>query len=507
MDIELAYGREGARINVPDENLVAVVEPRWPAVLALPQDAVAAALARPVAGPPLATILAERIGRRDRNVGSAAWRRDWRNFRAVIVASDTTRPCPNRDILLPLVGALRLAGVPGECVSILIATGLHAPVMGAAMRKLLGAEIVADYRVVNHFGHRPVTLRHLGQTAAGTPVVLSREWVEADLRIATGLHAPVMGGAMRKLLGEEIVGEYRVVNHFGHRPVTLKHLGQTAAGTPVALAREWVEADLRIVTGVIEPHMMAGFSGGRKAICPGIAGDETVRAFHAPRFIEHERAMPGFLDGNPTHEEALAVADFAPPHFIVNVTVARNGRLTGVFAGEMRAAHEAGVAFLREHIGWPVREPCDILVTTNGGYPLDGSYYQCQKGLLTGLPILNRGGTFLFAAACEDGLGQREFTDLIMRYKSLEEFTAAITAPGAAVVKDQWGLENLAKAARHGEIMFWSDKVPQSLQQKMFVTPVASLADGLSRALAKHGPKARVTVMPWGPYVLPFINS
>jgi nickel-dependent lactate racemase len=443
MDIELAYGRDGAWINVPDENLVAVVEPRWPAVLAMPQDAVAAALARPVAGPPLATILAERIGRRDRNVGSAAWRRDWRNFRAVIVASDTTRPCPNRDILLPLAGALRLAGIPAECVTILIATGLH---------------------------------------------------------------APVMGGTMRKLLGEEIVGEYRVVNHFGHRPVTLKHLGRTAAGTPVVLAREWVEADLRIATGVIEPHLMAGFSGGRKAVCPGIAGDETVRAFHAPRFIEHERSLPGFLEGNPTHEEALAAADFAPPHFIVNVTVARNGRLTGVFAGEMRAAHEAGVAFLREHIGRPVREPCDILVTTNGGYPIDGTYYQCQKGLLTGLPILKRGGTFLFAAACEDGLGQREFTDLIMRHKSLEEFTAAITAPGAEVVKDQWGLENLAKAARHGEIMFWSDKVPMSLQQKMFVTPVASLAGGLAQALAKHGPKARVTVMPWGPHVLPYVE-
>ncbi|MCX5685526.1 MAG: nickel-dependent lactate racemase [Planctomycetota bacterium] len=444
MDIELAYGRDGAWITVPDENLVAVVEPRWPSVLAQPQEAVAAALARPVAGPPLAALLAERIGRRDRNVGSAAWRRDWRNFRAVIIASDTTRPCPNRDILLPLVGALRLAGVPGECVSILIATGLHAPVMGAAMRKLLGEEIVADYRVVNHFGHRPVTLKHLGQTAAGSPVVLAREWVEADLRIATG---------------------------------------------------------------VIEPHMMAGFSGGRKAICPGISGDETVRAFHAPRFIEHEHAMPGSLESNPTHEEALAVADFAPPHFIVNVTVDRNERLTGVFAGEMRATHQAGVAFLREHVCRPVREPCDILVTTNGGYPLDGSYYQCQKGLLSGVPVLKRGGTFLFAAACEDGLGQREFTDLIMRYKSLEEFTAASTAPGAAVIKDQWALTNLSKAARHAEIMFWSDKVPQSLQQKMFVTPVASLAGGLAQALAKHGPKARVTVMPWGPYVLPFIEK
>ncbi|MBM4020078.1 MAG: nickel-dependent lactate racemase [Planctomycetes bacterium] len=444
MDIELAYGRIGARITVPDENLVAVVEPRWPAVLARPREAVAEALARPVAGPPLAQIVAERVGQRNRSVGSAEWRRDWRSFRAVILVSDRTRPCPNRHVLRPILEELGRAGVPNECITVMIATGLH---------------------------------------------------------------APVTGGAARRLVGDEIVEEYRVVNHFGHRPVTLADLGRTPSGTPVVLARDWVEADLRIATGVIEPHLMAGFSGGRKAVCPGIAGDETVRAWHSPRFLEHPRALPGFLEGNPSHEEALAVADFAPPHFLVNVTVDRRESLTGVFAGQMRAAHEAGVEFLRQHVARPVREPCDILVTTNGGWPLDGTYYQCQKGLLTGLPILKAGGTFLFAAACEEGLGQQEFTGLIMKYKSLDEFMAAITAPGAAVVKDQWGLENLAKAARHAEIMFWSDRLPQSLQERLFVRPVPILQKGLAQAIARHGPQARVTVMPWGPYVLPYLDG
>jgi nickel-dependent lactate racemase len=442
MEIELSYGRRGARIRVPDENLIGVVEPAWPAVLAEPRAAVAEALRSPAAGPPLAEVLAARVGSRTRAVGSAEWRRDWRRFRAVIIVSDPTRPCPNHDLLLPILAELRQAGVPAEAVTILIAVGLHAPVVGAALRDLVGEEVAAQYRVVNHFGARPVTLAHVGETAAGTPVVLTREWVEADLRIATG---------------------------------------------------------------VIEPHLMAGFSGGRKAVCPGIAGDETVRAFHAPRFIEHERALPGYLEGNPTHEEALAVADLAPPHFIVNATVDRAAHLTGVFAGPMREAHEAGVAFLRKHIARPVPEPCDILVTTNGGWPLDASYYQCQKGLLTGLPILVRGGTFLFAAACEQGLGQREFTDTVLAYKTLDEFMRDILAPGATVVKDQWALENLAKAARHGEILFWSDQLPWSLQHRLFVTPVKSLEEGLAQALAKHGPQARIIVMPHGPYVLPFV--
>jgi len=444
MQIELAYGRQGARIDVPDENLVAVVEPDWPAVLARPQVAVAKALEHPVDGPPLSAVLAERVGSRSGSIGAAAWRHDWRTFRAVVIVSDITRPCPNRDVLQPVLEAFHDVSIPPECVTILIATGLHAPTVGARARELLGEDIVSKYRVINHFGHRVVALQRMGETAAGTPVVLAREWVDADLRVATG---------------------------------------------------------------VVEPHMMAGFSGGRKAVCPGIAGDETVRALHAPRFIEHDRALPGILEGNPTHEEALAAASFAPPHFTVNVTVDRHMALTGVFAGSMQAAHEAAVAFLREHIARPVPEPCDILVTTNGGWPLDASYYQCQKGLLTGLPVLKRGGTFVFAAACEDGLGQREFTDLVKKHRTLDAFMRDITAPGATVVKDQWALENLAKAARWGEIVFWSDLLDWEDQQQMFVTPVRSLEAGLKWGFEKHGRDARVIVMPHGPYVLPYVGQ
>ena len=444
MDIDLAYGRHGARITVPDGNLAAVVEPDWPSVLAQPRTAVARALQAPVDGPPLAAVLAERVGGRSRSVGSAGWRNDWRHFRAVIVTSDPTRPCPNYEILVPILHALHEAGIPPDGVSILIATGLHAPAVGEAARRLLGAEIISKYRIVNHFGHRPVTHIRLGQTQSGTPVVLAREWVEAHVRIATG---------------------------------------------------------------VIEPHLMAGFSGGRKAVCPGIAADETVRAFHAPRFIEHERALPGLLEGNPTHEEALAVARFAPPHFTVNVTVDRHARLTGVFAGTMEGAHEAGVAFLRQHVARSVAEPCDILVTTSGGWPLDATFYGAEKGLLTGLPILKAGGTFVWAAALADGLGSAQFAGLVAKYPTLTKFHEAITAEGAPVVKDQWALQNLAKAARHGRVVLWSDLLDWEDQQRLFVTPVRSLEAGLAWGFEKHGRDARVAVMPHGPYVLPYLEG
>jgi len=444
MRIQLAYGRNGASIDVPDENLVAVVEPDWPAALDPAEATVAKALRNPVAGPSLAAVLAERTKGRNRSVGTKEWHRDWRNFRAVILVSDRTRPCPNHDLAAPILAELERAGIPAENVTLLIGTGLHGPVVGDETCRLLGADVVARYRVVNHFSRRSVTLRRLGETAAGTPVVLAREWVDADVRIATG---------------------------------------------------------------VIEPHLMAGFSGGRKAVCPGIAGDETVRAWHAPKFLEHPLALPGCLKGNPEHEEALAVAAFAAPHFTVNVTVDRQVRVTGVFAGDMETVHEAGAAFLRKHIAHPVPEPCDILVTTSGGRPLDETLYGAEKGLLTGLGVLKPGGTFVWAAALDRGFGEPEFADLVLRYPALEEFAAERLAGNAPVLKDQWALENLRKAVRHGEVLLWSDGLPRDLRQHVPVALVESLQAGLERAFDTHGPEARVIVLPHGPYVLPYVEA
>ncbi|MEA3368417.1 MAG: lactate racemase domain-containing protein, partial [Planctomycetota bacterium] len=278
MHIDLAYGRDGTTVEVPEANLVAVVEPHWPEVLRRPQEAVAEALAAPVDGPPLSAVAAEALAGGGPVAGAPPGQGGPRGCRAVILVSDSTRPCPNREVLLPILAALRRAGVGAGSVTVLIATGLH---------------------------------------------------------------EPVRGEAVRRLLGEEVVRAVRVENHRARRPDTLIHLGETEAGTPVDLAAAWVEADLRIATGVVEPHLSAGFSGGRKAICPGIAGTDTVMAFHGPRFIEHDRTRPGVLEGNPTHAEALAVARFAPPHFTVNVTVDRHERLTGVFAGTMVGAHAA----------------------------------------------------------------------------------------------------------------------------------------------------------------------
>lgn len=444
MRIDLAYGRDGATVEVPDEHLVAVVEPDWPSVLARPQEAVAEALASPVDGRPLAAVAAEVLSGGDGDAGAALGPGDAGGPRVCIIVSDTTRPCPNREVLLPLLAAVRQAGVAAEAVTILIATGLH---------------------------------------------------------------EPVPAEALGPLIGEEVAGACRVVSHQARRPETLVDLGRTAAGTPAVLDRAWVEADLRITTGVVEPHLSAGFSGGRKAVCPGIAGTETVMAFHGPRLIEHPHTRPGVLEGNPTHAEALAVAGFAPPHFTVNVTVDRSKRLTGVFAGTMEGAHAAAVDHLKAHVGRPVPEPADVLVTTSGGWPLDATFYGAEKGLLPGMAVLKPGGTFLWAAALEDGVGSEPFTALVDRFCSVDAFLQEILAPAAEVARDQWALHNFSKAARHGRVMLWSDRMDRRRQADLFVEPVASLEAGLARALARYGPGARVVVLPHGPYVLPYVEA
>jgi len=456
MRIDLAYGRDGTTIEVPDENLVAVVEPEWPHSITQPQESVAEALASPVDGLPLAAVVAEVLADRGDAAGAPPVRPvspgrstspghgSPKGLRTCILVSDTTRPCPNREVLLPILAALRQAGVAADAVTILIATGLH---------------------------------------------------------------EPVPSGALASLLGEEVVRAVRIESHSARRPETLVSLGRTPLGTPAVLARAWVEADLRIATGVVEPHLSAGFSGGRKAICPGIAGTETVMAFHGPRLIEHPHTQPGVLAGNPTHAEALAVAGFAPPHFTVNVTVDRRARLTGIFAGTMEGAHAAAVAHLKDHVARPVPEPADILVTTSGGRPLDATFYGAEKGLLPGMAVLKPGGTFLWAAALEDGVGSEPLAALVDRFDSIEAFLQTILAPAAEVTRDQWALHNFSKAARHGRIMLWSDRMDRGRQAGLFVEPVASLEAGLARAMERHGPQARVVVLPHGPYVLPYVET
>ncbi len=357
---------------------------------------------------------------------------------ACVVISDITRPVPNATILPPILRVLEEGGIPRERITILIATGLHRPNEGDELVALVGETIARDYRSVNHAARDKDTLVHLGETSIGAPIWIDRVYAEADLKIATSL---------------------------------------------------------------IEPHLMAGYSGGRKAICPGLMGVDTMRVLHGPDLMGHPRATEGVIEGNPFHQQALEVAQIAGVDFTLNVTMNSRREITGIFAGGLMEAHDAGVRFAEQQVADYVDEPVDIAVTSSAGLPLDLTYYQAVKGLTAVLPIVKPGGTILIAAQCSEGIGGPEFTELLLNTPSIEAFRAQLRDPDFFVI-DQWQLQELCKVLEKVEVMLYAEGLPSASSDRLLVEPVPSVEEGLAAAMRRHGAGARIAVVPKGPYVL-----
>ena len=363
---------------------------------------------------------------------------------ACVVICDITRPVPNATVLPPVLDALAAGGIPPERVTILIATGTHRPNEGKELIAMLGREV-----------------------------------------LASGV---------------------RIVNHVCTDPATNRFLGVTERGVPVSLDTHYLDADLRVTCGLIEPHFMAGYSGGRKMVMPGIAALETVQAWHSPRFLEHPNATNGVLDGNPVHEEnTLIAARFAPPDLIVDVTLDAQRRVTGVFAGEMAAAWREGVAFVAAQVRAAIPEPVDIAVTSGGGWPLDATYYQAVKGMVGAMGVVRPGGHIIIASECSEGVGGPHFTRTLLETDDLQDLVARMQQPGWAYIPDQWQIEELAKATRDHAVWCVASGVPADTLARLFVRPAATVERALAAALSDCGPNARVAVIPKGPYVIPCV--
>jgi nickel-dependent lactate racemase len=360
---------------------------------------------------------------------------------ACVLVCDITRPVPNRLILPPLLRTLEAEGIRRQDILLLVATGLHRPNQGAELEEMLGPEVANTYRVENHHG---------------------------------------------KVLDEH------------------DYLGETPSGVPVWLDRRYVRADLKITTGLIEPHLMAGYSGGRKVICPGIAALETVKVWHGPRFLEHPNADCGIVAGNPVHEENTRIAQMAGCDFIVNVCLDGQRRITWVGAGDMIRAWEEGVRFVEGVVKVPVPEPCDVVVTSCAGYPLDTTWYQAVKGLTGALPIVKRGGTIVLAASLTEGVGSPEFQQIIADNPDLKVFKQRILGKDYFRM-DQWQLEELAKVVERCKVKVVSHGLPAETLRRCYVEPAATVEQAVADSLAEYGPAARVAVIPKGPYVLPYV--
>jgi nickel-dependent lactate racemase len=318
--------------------------------------------------------------------------------------------------------------------------------------------------------------------------------------VATGLHRPSQPHELRAMVGEPILGRYRVEDHHARNRNEHSDLRKTRRGTPVLIDSRYCSADLKITTGFIEPHLMAGFSGGRKLIAPGCAGEETIKALHSPSFLENPLCKEGSIEKNPLHLELLEIAEMAGHDFIVNVSLDMNHAVTGVFAGHPVLAHEAGITHVRSSVRSTLPEPADIVITTSAGYPLDLTYYQAVKGMTAALPVVRKGGTLILAAECAEGLGSPEFTRMATQYSAVEPFMAAMNSE--PVVIDQWQLEECAKAVHHAEVILVSEKVARDFGSSLFVRAVATMPEALSLAFEHQGSGASIVVIPKGPHTL-----
>lgn len=322
--------------------------------------------------------------------------------------------------------------------------------------------------------------------------------------VATGLHRPNEGAELAELVGDPWVLEtVRVENHFARNDADHVDLGATLRGTPVRIDRRFVEADLRIVSGLIEPHFMAGWSGGRKVIAPGVAHHETIRTFHSARFMEDPLAVQCNLVGNPLHEEQLEIVRKIGDVYAINTVLDEDRDLVYVNFGEVVASHLEAVGFISEATKIGIGRRFRTVVTSSAGYPLDKTYYQTVKGMVTPMDILAPGGTLIIASECSEGFGSAEFRDAQARMVELgpERFLATLKAKTFAEI-DEWQTEMQLKPMRVGRIQLFTTGLSAEERRITGVELITSVEQAVRDSIERHGDPA-VAVIPEGPYVVP----
>ena len=372
-----------------------------------------------------------------------------------VVVSDFTRPLPYEDILPGLLGYLVEHGVKKERITLLIATGMHRGSTDGERRELFG-DVVDQFRIVDH-----------------------------DSRDAESM-------------------------------VPLPH--RTRHGSQVSINKLFYEADVKILVGLIESHFMAGFSGGRKSVCPGLVDLKTIETFHGPDFLENENAANCLLEGNPCHLESTDVAGMVNVDFIVNVTINHDRKISGIFAGDLVRAHQAGTDFVSKFTKVKLSEPYDIVVTSGGGYPLDATLYQTGKGMVGALPVVKKGGTIIIASQCSEGPGSREFEEELLKYDGRREDFLPDIRKRDKVILDQWGIEMQFKVFQKVSldgIILCATGIDRELLPRLSVTAgyqfadsgkIADMVQGALDHALKEKPDATIAVIPEGPYVVPYIE-
>jgi nickel-dependent lactate racemase len=418
MRVHLQYGRDGLDVEIPSER-VRVIQPAF--VPGLPDEAAAfvEAVRAPIGGKPLRECVAARE-------------------RVAVVIPDITRPLPT-DRLLRWVFA-ELEHVPARNVVIVNGTGSHRANTPDELRAMVGADVLARYRVVNHDAHDP-------------------------------------GGVVA--------------------------VGKAADGSTISMDRAYVAADRRIVLGFIEPHFMAGFSGGYKGVFPAMADIASIMHYHRAAVIGHPRSTWGVLEGNPTQEQIRRNGALLPVDFLVNVTLNRRRQVTRFFCGDVMAAHAAGCAFAKETAMVACERPYPLVVTTNAGYPLDQNLYQAVKGMHAAMQIVEQDGLIVAASRCNDGFPEHgNFRRLLYDHPGPRALLDTIMSPGFSVY-DQWEAQLLAIVALTARVALKSELPPDAVR-RAYLEPVEDVGARIAAELRARG-DVPIAVLPEGPMTIPYL--
>jgi nickel-dependent lactate racemase len=325
------------------------------------------------------------------------------------------------------------------------------------------------------------------------------------LLVATGTHRANTDAELRAMLGDDLVDSMRIVNHDSRDPSMLRWCGELGRGVPVWLNRHWVDADVRITTGFVEPHFFAGFSGGPKLVAPGLAGLDTVLTLHDARRIGDEKATWGVCVGNPVHDDVRAIAAATGVDYGFDVVLNRGQGIIAAFGGDLLEMHEAARTAVRELTMRPVDGRFDVVVTTNSGYPLDQNLYQAVKGMSAAATVVRPGGLIICAAACADGFPDHgSFRQVLASAATPGELLAAIEAR-ATTVPDQWQVQILARLLGTARIGVHTSGLTDAELRTAHLFGVPDIAAAVAAELAARGPEARVCVLPEGPQTIPYV--
>jgi nickel-dependent lactate racemase len=328
---------------------------------------------------------------------------------------------------------------------------------------------------------------------------------DVTVLVATGTHRGNTDDELRSMLGDDLLSAVRVVNHDARDQDRLSWQGVHGNGVPVWLNREWVDADLKITTGFVEPHFFAGFSGGPKLVAPGLAGMDTVLTLHDAARIGHPNARWGVCVGNPVHDDVRAIAEATGVDFAFDVILNRQKEIVAAFGGDLLAMHERAREHSKGVSMQPVRGRADVVVTTNSGYPLDQNLYQAVKGMSAAMEVVKPGGLIICAAECRDGFPDHG------SYRS--ELTAAdspaqiLEAIGQRehTVPDQWQLQVQAKIQAFARVGVHTDGLTDDELRSAHLTPIPDIAEAVERELQAAGDQAWVCVLPEGPQTIPYV--